>query len=158
MKFHWLWFVLGTVIFWGAYIPTLHQGQLGFKPTASSPLGPLRAFMFVGVAYFLMAIIIPGILIFVTKQEPAVFPLKGMAWSTAAGVLGSLGALCIILALVSGGKPTTVPPLVFAGAPIMSVVIAMLMKPPHTMPDWKFYAGIVMAAVGVSLILAFKPT
>ncbi|HPF41860.1 MAG TPA: EamA family transporter [Phycisphaerae bacterium] len=157
MKIHWLWFVLGTVIFWGTYIPTLHQGQLGFKPTETSPTGPLRAFMFVGVAYFLMAIIVPGILIFVMKREPTVFPMRGILWSTGAGVLGSLGALCIILALVSGGGPTTVPPLVFAGAPVMSVVIAMLLSRPQTMPSWQFYVGILMAAAGVALVLHYKP-
>ncbi|MCA9254785.1 MAG: hypothetical protein KDA33_04075 [Phycisphaerales bacterium] len=157
MKIHWLWCVVGTIIFWGAYIPTIHVGQGGFVTADSPARGPMRAFMFVGVAYFLMAILIPGVLIFVMKQEPAVFPAKGMIWSTAAGALGALGALGIILAFFAGGSPTTVPPLVFAGAPVMSVVIAMLLSRPQTMPSWQFYVGILMAAAGVSMILAYKP-
>ena len=157
MKIHWLWYVLGTVIFWGAYIPTIHSGQHGFITADSTAKGPMRAFMFVGVAYFLMAILVPGVLIFVTKQEPAVFPVKGIGWSTLAGALGALGALGVILALTSGGKPYTVPPLVFAGAPVMSVIVGMMLHPPKSMPTWQFYAGILLAAAGVSLILRFKP-
>jgi len=157
MKIHWLWFVLLTVLTWGAYIPTIHSGQKGFI-TADSPMGPMRAFMFVGVAYFLLALIVPGILVFGMKQEPAIFPVKGMGWSTMAGVLGAIGAIGVILALTNGGKPYTVPPLVFAGAPIMSVVVAMLLQPPKALPDWQFFVGIVLAAAGVSIILIYKPT
>jgi hypothetical protein len=80
-----------------------------------------------------------------------------MAMSTAAGILGALGALGVILALVSGGTPQTVPPLVFAGAPIMSVLVAMALHPPKTMPSWQFYAGIVLAAAGAALVLKYKP-
>lgn len=157
MKIHWLWFVLLTILTWGAYIPTIHSGQKGFI-TPDSPIGPMRAFMFVGVAYFLLAIIVPGVLVFGMKQEPAIFPVKGMGWSTAAGMLGAIGALGVILALTNGGKPYTVPPLVFAGAPIMSVVVGMMLHRPERMPQWQFYIGIVLAAAGVSMILRFRPT
>jgi len=157
MKIHWLWFVLLTVLTWGAYIPTIHSGQKGFI-TADSPMGPMRAFMFVGVAYFLLALIVPGILVLGMKQEPAIFPMKGMGWSTMAGVLGAIGAIGVILALTNGGKPYTVPPLVFAGAPIMSVVVGIMLDRPQKMPQWQFYVGIVLAAAGVSMILRFRPT
>ena len=153
MKVHWLVFVVGTIICWGAYIPMIHSGQLGF----GNPKGPMRAFMFVGVAYFLMALIVPGILVFYAKQEPAIFPAKGMIFSTLAGVLGALGAVGVILALTHGGKPMTVPPLVFVGAPIMSVVVAMALHPPKAWPAWQFYVGILFAAVGAALVLRYKP-
>ncbi len=155
MKINWLVFVLGTIVTWGAYIPTIHVGQMGF----GDPKGPLRAFMFVGVAYFLMALIVPGLLVFVGKQEPAVFPMRGMAMSTLAGMFGALGALGVILALVSGGpqKAILVPPLVFAGAPIMSVLLNMMLHPPKNAPGPLFYVGIVLAACGVALALRYKP-
>lgn len=155
MKVHWLVFVVATILTWGAYIPTIHAGQLGF----GDPKGPLRAFMFVGVAYCLMALIIPGVLVFYAGQEPAHFPARGMTMSTLAGVLGALGALGVILALVSGGKENAilVPPLVFAGAPIMSVLVNMALHPPKVPPAWPFYAGIVLAASGAALALRFKP-
>ncbi len=157
MRIHWLWFVVLTVVCWGAYIPMIHSGQSAFITPESPAKGPLRAFMFVGVAYFLLAIIVPGAVVFGLKQEPAVFPARAMGWSTLAGVLGAIGAIGVILALTSGGKPYTVPPLVFAGAPVMSVIVGMMLHPPKSMPAWPFYAGIVLAAAGVSLILRFKP-
>lgn len=146
-------FILGAVLSWGAYVPTIHHGQLGF----GTPKGPFRAFLFVGLAYFLVGVIIPGLLIFVAGQEPLVFPTKGVTLSTYAGILGALGALCVIFALWSGGKPLYVAPLVFAGAPIMNVVVSMIWHRPATAPGWPFYLGILMAAGGAALVLRFKP-
>jgi hypothetical protein len=80
-----------------------------------------------------------------------------MFFSTLAGVLGALGAVGVILALTNGGAPMTVPPLVFLGAPIMSVIVASVLHPPKAWPQWPFYVGIVLAAAGASLILRYKP-
>jgi len=157
MKNIWIYYVIGTILCWGAYVPIIHLGQLKFITEDSPVKGSLRAFMFVGVAYFIMAIVVPCIWIFVMKNEPAKFPTSGMSWSTFAGALGAAGALGVILALNSGGKPYTVPPLVFAGAPIMSVFVGMLLDPPKAMPKWPFFAGIVLAAAGAALVLVFKP-
>ncbi|RIK65733.1 MAG: hypothetical protein DCC65_12055 [Planctomycetota bacterium] len=145
-------FILMAVMSWGAYVPTIHHGQLGF----GEPKGPLRAFLFVGLAYFLVAVCVPGLLI-LGKAEPAVFPMKGMSVSTMAGVLGALGALGVILALRTGGKPIYVAPLVFAGAPIMNVIVTMIWDRPHRAPAMPFYLGILMAAVGAALVLRYKP-
>lgn len=154
MKAHWPVFVVATIICWGAYVPTIHSGQLGF----GEQKGPLRAFLFVGLAYFLIAVLVPGVLLFVVKVEPTQFPTKGVAVSTLAGVLGAIGALGIILALINGGSPLVVPSLVFAGAPIMSVFVNMVLHKPKSLPDWRFFAGIVLAAAGAALVLRFKPT
>ena len=63
MKAHWLLYVLAAIVCWGAYVPTIHKGQLGF----GEPKGPIRAFLFVGVAYVLVAVLVPVLLLFVGK-------------------------------------------------------------------------------------------
>ncbi len=144
-------FILGAVLCWGGYVPTIHHGQIGFPGK-----GPIRAFLFVGVAYFLIAVIVPGVLL-ALGMEATEFTKKGMSMSTIAGVLGALGALCVILALKTGGLPIYVAPLVFAGAPLVNVVISMIWDKPKVPPQPWFYVGIVLAAVGAALVLRFKP-
>ena len=149
----WMLFVLCTVICWGAYVPTIHQGQqaLGGKNTA------LRAFLFVGLAYFLIAM---GVLLYLrwSKAEPFVFTGGGAAISTIAGVLGALGALGIVFAIKSGGSPLYVAPLVFAGAPIINSLVTMVWHRPASPPGAMFYVGLLLAAAGAALVLRFKPT
>ena len=153
-KYAWLLFVLGAAISWGAYVPTIHHGQLGFPAGANRAL---KAFLFVGVAYFMVAVLVPGGVL-VGRPDGAPFSREGMMVSTIAGILGALGALCVIFALRWGGKPIYVAPLVFAGAPIVNVIVSVLWDKTKTLPDWRFMLGIVLAAVGAALVLRYKPS
>lgn len=148
----WLIFVLLTVLCWGAYVPTLHNGQMAFGKNSA-----LRAFLFVGVAYFITA---GAVLLYMvaTKAEPMQVTNRGMSISTLAGMLGAIGALGIVFALKAGGKPIYVAPLVFAGAPIMNTIVSMIWHKPSSPPHFAFYAGIVLAGCGAALVLAYKPT
>ncbi|MBI3273151.1 MAG: hypothetical protein HYZ53_29445 [Planctomycetes bacterium] len=149
----WLVFVVGAVVSWGAYVPTLHEGQklLGGRPSE----GALRAFLCVGVAYFCTAVVIPLVL-FALKLEPAEFNVRGAGFATLGGALGAAGALCIILSMKNGGSPLYVAPLVFAGAPIMNVLVTMAWKRTES-PSPMFYVGIVVAALGAGTVLYYKP-
>ncbi len=146
----WLPFVLMTVLSWGTYIPTLHRGQMGLGGSG------VHAFLMVGVAYVLVAIAVPGIMV-ARAGSWSTFTPNGMLFTIGAGVLGALGALGIVLALVNGGRPNVVPPLVFAGAPVVSVFVAMLYNPPREAPSPLFFVGIVMAAAGAFLVLSNRP-
>ena len=146
----WLPFVLLTVLSWGTYIPTLHKGQVALNGSG------VHAFLRVGVAYVLVAIAIPGVMI-ARAGSWDVFTTSGVTFTIGAGVLGALGALGIVLALVNGGRPNVVPPLVFAGAPVVSVFVAALYNPPQQSPSPIFYLGILMAAVGAWLVLSYRP-
>ncbi len=115
----WLPFVMLTILSWGTYIPTLHRGQVALGGSG------IHAFLMVGVAYVLVAIAVPGLMI-ARAGSWGVYSPNGMALCIGAGVLGALGALGIVLALVNGGRPTVVPPLVFAGAPVVSVFVGAL--------------------------------
>ncbi len=149
----WLPCVAVTILCWGAYVPTLHNGQLGFGAKNAA----LRAFMFVGLAYFLISIAVL-VYVLVTKAEPLEVTSRGMTMSTLAGVLGALGALGIVFALLHGGKPIVVAPIVFAGAPIVNTLVAMIWHKPAHPPGPLFYVGIVLAAIGASMVLRFRPT
>ena len=116
----WFVFVLCTILCWGAYVPVLHTGQMSFGGKNAA----LRAFICVGVAYFLISAAVFGYVL-ATKAEPLEVTSRGVSLSTLAGVLGAVGALGIVFALVYGGKPIFVAPIVFAGAPIVNTMVSM---------------------------------
>lgn len=146
-----VWFIVGAILSWGAYVPTLHHGQTLLK-------GPLRGFLCVGVAYFLTAVVVPLILLKGFQMEPWEWNTEGVTFATVAGVLGAVGALCIILAIKAGGSPLVIAPLVFAGAPVINTLLTMSWKPPQTSAGPLFYMGLVLAATGAFMVLRFKPS
>ncbi len=155
---HWIAFVIGAALSWGAYGPSLHSGQMAFNDPDRQVKG-LRALLCVGLAYFLVGVLVPAISL-ALKGQMSGFSMRGSLFSTLAGGLGALGAVCIIWALANGGKPVTVMPLVFAGAPIVNTLISIAIHPPeeglkgiHPM----LFVGLVLASAGAYLVLAFKP-
>jgi len=148
----WLPFVVLTVLSWGTYIPTLHRGQAALGGSG------VHAFLMVGVAYVLVAIAVPGVMVArAGSWSTLTANANGMLFTLGAGVLGALGALGIVLALANGGRPSVVPPLVFAGAPVVSVFVAMLYNPPQQSPSPMFFLGILLAAAGAFLVLTYRP-
>lgn len=148
----WPYFVLLTVVCWGAYVPTLHHGQSALGKNSA-----IRAFLFVGLAYLLVSV---AALVYLrlAGAEPWSFNTKGGVMATVAGILGAIGALGIVFALKAQGKPIYVAPLVFAGAPIVNTLVAMVWDRPAKPPSAMFYVGILLAGVGAALVLRFKPT
>ena len=150
----WMMFVAMVMLFWGAYVPTIHEGQLAIGGKSRG----LWSFLLVGLAYFVVAVLLP-LIILASQGEIRNFPSARGTWiSLLAGGLGAVGALGIILALMSGGSPKVVPPLVFAGAPIVATLISMMLHRPQNAPSVWFFVGILMAASGASLVLRFKPS
>jgi hypothetical protein len=152
----WLIFALMTVVSWGLYGIFLHSGQVGMADKAN---GLYKAFLFVGLAYFLTAVLAP-LAMLVTRKSDWNFPAAGMGWSLFAGIVGAIGAFCVLLAFAAGGKPGVVMSIVFAGAPIINAVVALLLNPPPGgwgSIRWPFYLGILMAAAGGCLVTFFKP-
>ena len=145
----WMIFVGGAVLSWGAYGALLHQGQ--------TQLGnPLKALLCVGVAYFLMGVIVP-IAGLSAQGGLSEFNTGGLITATAAGALGAAGAACIIWAFKAGGLPVYVMPLVFAGAPIVNVIVTMMIHPLKSAIHPLLYAGFLLAAIGAGMVLYFRP-
>lgn len=152
----WLAFALMTVASWGVYGVFLHTGQMAMQDPVN---GRYKAFLFVGIAYFLTAVLAPLILLLM-RGASWDMPGRGMTWSLIAGIVGAIGAFCVLLAFGAGGKPPYVMSIVFAGAPIVNAVVSLAMHPPHG--GWsaikpQFVLGMVLAAVGGLLVTLYKP-
>ena len=146
----WIIFALGAALAWGLYGPALHRGQVALG-------SPMRALLCVGVAYFLIGVLVPVASLSYQGDLQQGFTMKGAIGATLGGALGAIGAVCIIFAFRSGGLPTYVMPLVFAGAPLVNVMFSMWIHPPKTAPSPLLYLGFVLAAVGAGMVLYFKP-
>ena len=146
----WIVFVAGAVLSWGAYGALLHQGQVQLG-------NPLKALLCVGVAYFLIGVIIP-VAALSAQGGLSAFNTGGLIKATIAGALGAAGAACIIWAFKAGGLPVYVMPLVFGGAPIVNVFLAMVIHPPKNPVNPMLYLGLVFASVGAAMVLYFRPT
>jgi uncharacterized membrane protein len=146
----WILFALGAALSWGLYGPALHNGQVQLG-------NPMRALLCVGVAYFLIGVLVP-VASLSSQGGLGGFTMKGSVAATLGGALGAAGAVCIIFAFRYGGLPTYVMPLVFAGAPLVNVLFTMWQHPPKTTPNPLLYLGFLLAATGAGLVLYFKPT
>lgn len=156
MRMTWLIFALMTVASWGLYGVFLHTGQISM----SDPVhGRYKAFLFVGIAYLLTAVIGSAIMLVVNGAQWS-FPAKGLVWSTLAGLVGATGAFGVLLAFGAKGTPPVVMSIVFAGAPIVNAVVATALHPPAGgwgALRWPFVLGIVLAAIGGCLVTLFRP-
>jgi uncharacterized membrane protein len=148
---HWIVFAIGAALSWGMYGPVLHGGQVKLG-------SPFRALLCVGLAYMLVGVIVPLVVLAAQGELGARgWNLPGFSQATLAGILGAVGAVFIIYAFRSGGLPTYVMPLVFGGAPLVNVLVTMYLHPPKETPNPLLWLGFVMVAGGASLVLYFKP-
>jgi uncharacterized membrane protein YeaQ/YmgE (transglycosylase-associated protein family) len=123
--------------------------------------GRYKAFLFVGIAYFLTAVLAP-IAMLVVREASWQMPSGGMTWSLLAGIVGAIGAFCVLLAFGAAPKPTAsyvpvVMSIIFAGAPIVNSVVATTKDHNWSNVRWPFVLGIVLAALGGALVTLYKP-
>ena len=146
----WVIFVAGAVLSWGAYGALLHQGQVQLG-------NPLKALLCVGVAYFLIGVLVP-VAGLSAQGNLSGFDTGGLITATIAGALGAAGAACIIWSFRFGGLPVYVMPLVFGGAPIVNVLVSMAIHPPKQALNPLLFVGFVFASIGAALVLYYRPT
>jgi hypothetical protein len=150
-----------TAICWGIYGPILHWGQ------GDMGGGRLRTFICVGIAYFLVAIVVPLIFMSISHwemEEKYATTMSGAGWSLLGGALGAVGALGIIMAFNYSpfAKPTTpliVMPLVFGCAPVINTFFTMYFNRAKGLEPISpfFAAGLILTAVGAASVLIFAP-
>ncbi len=151
----WLPYVLLTIATWGLYGIFLHKGQVSIGP-AGDPNARYKAFLFVGIAYFLVAVLAP-LLLLIVKGSDWKMQGTGMSWSLIAGIVGAIGAFGVLLAFGGGGKPPVVMSLIFAGAPLVNAAVGITLDKQWSQVKPMFILGILLASAGAYLIVAYKP-
>ena len=152
-----LWVTLSialTAVCWGAYGPVLHKGQ------AKMGGSRLRPFLCVGLAYFVIAVIGPMLMLSGFPEPGGWSPdgnWLGIPWSLGAGAAGAVGALGIIYAFNSGGKPLFIMPLVFGFAPVVNTFTTIFTDNLFGRVSNMFFASLAMVIVGAVMVLVFAP-
>lgn len=176
-KFQWLFYVILAGLAWGTYVPIVFYGGRELTTNRGQLGGRLTSILCVGMAYFVLAVIIPLIL-FLTKKH-AWPPMKrtGLIFSSLAGVMGALGAIAVIFASKAAvdaanalGQPENtyrmyIAPLIFGLAPVINTLVSLFWhpKPDHPwhfglekMPGYKLFVGILLVGIGAFLVLYSK--
>ena len=146
--------VLATAFFWGVYGPLLHWGSTAMGSDR------MRAFLCVGAAYVVVAVLAPVLYITLSGHDKAGGLMlgwtgKGIWWSFVAGAAGALGAFFLLVALNNAPEsnpPLYVMPLVFGFAPVVNTVFAMWSKGKWDISPW-YAAGLILVGVGAVTVL-----
>jgi hypothetical protein len=139
-----------AVVSWGAYGPVLHKGQAAMHHSRLRPL------VCVGLAYFVIAVMVPYFFLG-EVGEASTYRSWGTLWSLAAGAFGAAGALGIILAFNSGGRPVFVMPLVFGGAPVINTLFTVARNNQWREINALFWAGLILVIAGAAMVLVLGP-
>ncbi|MGE3809102.1 MAG: hypothetical protein AB7K24_30940 [Gemmataceae bacterium] len=172
-KHMWLVYVALAGLSWGTYVPLIFYGgnEFGGKPGAR-----FLAILCVGVAYFVIGVMLPLAMFFSGNAEWPTVTKTGLIFSSLAGVAGAVGALCVIFATKaafqsarSSGLPADsykvyIAPLIFGLAPVINVIVSSFWhpKPGEAMhfgvdlPGWKLWVGIFLVGAGAALVLFSK--
>lgn len=158
-----LLYALGTVLCWGLYSVLLHKGSLLMSSGPPDTGSRMKAFLLVGVAYFIVGILGP-LVVMKMQGTPMNFPRGGLTWSLLAGLAGAIGAFFLLMALSSGTSPgeskalvLLVPAIVFAGAPIINAIVSITKDGVWGETRFPFYLGILLAAAGVAMVMQYRP-
>jgi hypothetical protein len=135
---------------WGAYGPVLHKGQAAMHHSRMRPL------VCVGLAYFVIAVIVPYFFLG-EMGEASTYRSFGTLWSLLGGAFGAVGALGIIMAFNSGGRPVFVMPLVFGGAPVINTLVSIASTHQWDKVNPFFWAGLILVVAGAAMVLVLAP-
>lgn len=137
-----------TALCWGAYGPVLHKGQMKMGGSR------LRPFLCVGLAYFVIAVLVP---IPMLSSDPGHLTFMGSTWSLIAGTAGAVGALGIIYAFNFGGRPIFIMPLVFGLAPVVNTLSTTFAKGLWDQVTWPFLISLGLVILGAVTVLITAP-
>ena len=176
MSIPWWGYVVLAGLSWGTYVPIIFYGGTELTTRPGTIGGRLASILCVGVAYFVMAVLVPLVLMSVRDDAKPEWKANGLVFSGLAGVMGAVGAICVIFASkaavdqakLEGINPATyriyIAPLIFCLAPMINTLMSLVWHPKagdpwhfgFEVPTWHLPVGIVMVAAGVFLVLYSK--
>ena len=176
MNIPWWGYVIGAGLAWGTYVPLVFYGGTELTTRPGTIGGRLASILCVGVAYFVLAVVVPIALMAARDDAKPVWKPTGLVFSSLAGIAGAVGAICVIFASkaavdqakLDGVNPATyriyIAPLIFALAPAINTLLSLVWHPKpdnpwyfeFDVPGWKLPAGIVLVAIGTFLVLYSK--
>ena len=151
-------FALGTALFWGMYGPTIGNAQVKLPPPEG--WSPFKPYVFIGVAYVVIAII-GGLIAMQMKGDT--FSYSGehftpAKWGFLAGCLGALGAICLTSAMmISKGNALLVMPIVFGGAVSVTAIVSWYRLRDQVAIDPDLWLGIATVVIGVVIVARNTP-
>lgn len=159
MNYQFIYWALLTVVCWGTYGVCMH---IGSSNMGDPVYGRIMAFLWVGIAYFLTAVVAPLVILHFKGGNVAfwTYPLQGWKWSLIAGTLGAVGALGVLLAFGRMPSPAYVPvimSIIFAGAPIVNAIVSTTKEQNWAYVKPPFLLGICFAALGGVLVTKYAP-
>lgn len=103
MNIPWWGYVILAGLAWGTYVPLIFFGGSLLSPLdpRGNPVGVggrLASILCVGIAYFVLAVVIPVALMALRDDAKAEWKSTGLVFSALAGVMGAVGAICVIFA------------------------------------------------------------
>ena len=143
---------------WGMYGPTLSNARSAASPPQ---WGPFKPYLFIGVAYFVLAIVGGSIMMKFVFNDNFNFSgdyFPAMKWGFFAGCLGALGALALTFSLTkAGGKPAYVMPIVFGGAVTVNAIAAYFSLYEGESVNPLMWVGMLLVAIGICLTAGYTP-
>ncbi len=176
-KYAWLGYVAIAGLAWGTYVPVVFYGGRELTTDPSQLGGRLTSILCVGIAYFVLAVLIP-LFLFLSKQHAwPPFKATGLAFSALAGVMGAVGAIAVIFAskaavfaaqeqgMPDGTYRMYIAPLIFGLAPVINTLVSLFWHPKpgnpwhfglEKLPGPKLLGGILLVGLGAFLVLYAK--
>jgi hypothetical protein len=176
MSIPWWGYVILAGLSWGTYVPIIFYGGTELTTKPGTVGGRLASILCVGVAYFVMAVLVPLVLMSTREDAKPEWKMNGLVFSGLAGIAGAVGAICVIFASkaavdqakLDGINPATyriyIAPLIFCLAPMINTVLSLVWHPKpgnpfhfgFEVPTWHLPVGIALVAAGVFLVLYSK--
>src|SRR5437764_2192065 len=97
-KIPWWGYVIGAGLAWGTYVPLIFFGGTELTTRPGTIGGRLASILCVGIAYFVMAVVVPLLLMWTRDDAQPEWKSPGLIFSSLAGVAGAVGAICVIFA------------------------------------------------------------